>query len=332
MASNAANQKYSQLSAASPPIKENEVVITFLGDKYVPDSVIDLGVHLMDKSLVTSESIPAEGYTDITQYKFVEHGFETLIFDEDTRDKLTPIYEISRSLTPSTPSPPDELDSIQSSIDILQNWMKRVYAEKTGNADISVICSRHLILRIAGCSDDSCHIPGNPLIHLDYINFDRTYERQCEEQEKHPIPVACPPKENLIDVVNVWFPTEEINDWPLGFLDIKSVDVKDYVPIQLVVGSHAASIRYKDNLKVIYKKNMKDPEVYMFRSATGSDEKKGLLHGSFRITPDSFQRKSVELRCLIFKNSSKGGGRKYKRYISRKSKAKKRRHTLKKTK
>jgi hypothetical protein len=316
------SSKVGNAPAGNPPIKANEVIITFLGEEYLADSVIDLGVHLMDKSKVISHSIPVKPYMNLNEYNFVKDGFETVLFDDTTFGNLKPIYEISQQLTPTTLAPPDELPIIQKSIDVLQNWMTKIYAEKTGISNITVVCSRHMILRVAGCDEKTCHIPGNPLIHLDYIDFEKTYERQCLEQEKHPIPVKCPPLEQLIDVVNIWFPTEEVQDWPLGFLDINSVEIKDYVPIQLVVGSHAASMRYKDGLTVLYKNKMTVPEAYIFRSATQSSEKKGLLHGSFRITDSSYLRKSVELRCLIFKNTE--GGKHKTRKHKRKSNSKSR--------
>lgn len=295
--------------AGSPPIKEDEVVITFLGDEYIADSVIDLGVHLMDKSKVISHSIPVRPYDNLEEYTFNRDGFQTLEFDTDIMNYLLPLYEVSKSLTPVSTPPLDESPLIQNSIDVLQKWMTIVYSQLTGRSDITVVASRHMILRVAGCDERTCHIPGNPLIHLDYIDFEKTYERQCLEQEKHPIPVKCPPLEQLIDVVNIWFPTEEIQDWPLGFMKMDSIEIKDYVPIQLVVGSHAASMRYKDNLSVLYKNKMKVPEVYIFRSATQSSAKKGLLHGSFRITDKPYLRKSVELRCLIFAPAGKGGAK-----------------------
>jgi hypothetical protein len=121
---------------------------------------------------------------------------------------------------------------------------------------------------------------------------------------------VCPELKDMIDVVNIWFPTIEVQDWPLGFLEPDSVEIKDYVPIQLVVGSQAASLRYKEELKVIYKDRMKPPEVYFFRSATKDPSKKGIIHGSFRITKEPIQRRSIELRCCIFKNINLVGGRK----------------------
>ena len=104
--------------AGSPPIKKDEVVITFLGEEYLADSVIDLGVHLMDKTKVISYSIPAKAYDDISEYNFRDHGFETVVFDADTLSALNPVYSLSHALTPATPSPPDELPAIQRSIDI----------------------------------------------------------------------------------------------------------------------------------------------------------------------------------------------------------------------
>jgi hypothetical protein len=303
------------LNAASPPVKEGEVVISFLGDEYIADSRINLGVHLLDKTKIISHSIPAKAYDDIDEYNFRDDGFETLMFDSSTLSNLQPVYSISHSLTPAMPSPPDELPEIQQSIDTLQSWMKRVYTEKTGISNIEVVCSRHMILRIAGCDSQSCHVPGNPLIHLDYIDFEKTYERQCLEQEKYSMPIKCPPKENLIDVVNI------------GFLKPHNIEIKDYVPVQLVGGSHAASVRHKDGLSIIYKNNMKVPEVYIFRSATESKDKMGIIHGSFRITDENVLRKSVELRCLIFSKpvESAGGGSSSSRKYSRRNRKNKNR-------
>ena len=65
-------------------------------------------------------------------------------------------------------------------------------------------------------------------------------------------------------------------------------------------------MRYKDNVRIVYKKNMKQKEAYVFRSATDSNDiinKKGVMHSSFRITDENHLRKSAELRFLIFRNN-----------------------------
>jgi hypothetical protein len=301
------------LKAGNPPTEENKVVISFLGDEFLAGNVIDLGLHLLDKTKINNENVDCEKYEDITKYNFVEKGFQTIVFDEEMMSKLNPLYEISRNLSPNVNTNMDDDPQIQEYINILQEWIKKKYTELTGETEITAVCSRHLILRIAGCDKTSCQIPGNPLFHLDYISFEATYDRQCREQEQFTYKSECPDLEDMIDVVNIWFPTDEVKDWPLGFLDIDSVEIKDYVPIQLVVGSQASSIRYKPNLNVIYKDKLKPPEVYLFRSATKDSSKKGVVHGSFRITDENFQRRSVEIRCCIFKNKK-----------SKKNKAKKR--------
>jgi hypothetical protein len=301
------------LKAGNPPVEEDKVVISFLGDNFLAGSVIDLGVHLIDKTIINNQNVDCEKYEDIAKYEFREKGFQTLRFEPEVQHKLKRIYDISHKLLPNEKKDLDEDPEIQDYIDYLQEWIKQKYTELTGETDIVAVCSRHLIMRIAGCDNVSCQIPGNPLFHLDYISFEATYNRQCREQEQFKYPQKCPPLENMIDVVNIWFPTVEVKDWPLGFLDIDSVEVKDYVPIQLVVGSQASSLRYKEDLKVFYKDKMQPPEVYFFRSATKDATKKGVIHGSFRITDDSFQRRSVELRCCIFKNKNRLGGKKTKK-------------------
>ena len=313
------------LCSGNPPTEKGKVTLSFLGEKYLAGSMIDLGIHLLDKTKIVNHNVNYDSYNDINKYTFIKDGFQTVTFDEETLSLLNPIYNYSYDLKPDEPGPTDEDIEIQNCIDILQEWIKNKYTELTGDSDIICICSRHLIMRIAGCNKDSCQIPGNPLMHLDYLSFKNAYERQCEEQEYHPIPVVCPDISELIDVVNIWFPSKCVKDWPLGFIDINNVEIADYVPIELVVGSKAASLRYKPNLRVIYKNNMKPSEVYMFRSATNEtdDTQRGVVHGSFRITQENIPRHSIELRCCIFRKKLLGGRNIRKKKKNRKKTCKK---------
>lgn len=320
------------LQAGSPPIEKDKVVLSFLGENVSANSVVDLGFHKIDKSILDNQNVDCVKYQDINQYTFKNKGFQTIEFDDTMKKKLKKLYERSKNLTPNESPDPvrDEDESIQEDINCLEEWIKTKYTELTGEKDIIAVCSRHLIMRIAGCDENSCQIPGNPLMHLDYISFDATYKRQCDEQKQYKYKTKCPPLKNMIDVVNIWFPTDDVNDWPLGFLDTDDVHIEDYIPLQTPVGGEICSLRHKPNLKVVCKDNMKPPEVYFFRSATQGNLKKGVIHGSFRITDKTFQRKSVELRCCIFKASSNAndqsamgtstGGKRRKSYRQRKSK------------
>jgi len=295
-----------ELKTGNIPTEENKVVLSFLGDDYVADSVIDLGVHFIDKTKIVNHNVVCEKYDDNDKYTFIQHGFQTLNFEPEILELLEPIYKYSSELSPDIKGPHDEDEEIQTCINILEKWIKKKYIELTGETDITCVCSRHLIMRIAGCNETSCQIPGNPLLHLDYMSFDKAYTRQCGEQEIQPIPVSCPDIDKLIDIVNIWFPSKPVRDWPLGFIDIENIKINDYVPIELVVGSKAASLRYKryePELRIVYKNNMDVPELYMFRSATKDEYKKGVFHSSFRITHENIQRHSVELRCCVFKNN-----------------------------
>lgn len=293
----------SELKPGNAPTEGNKVVLSFLGDGFLADSsIIDLGVHALDETKITNNNVNVKPYHDINDYKFTENGFQTLQFDTENMKKLLPVFEKSKNLNPTDEFPNWQDQDVQLSINFLEEWIKNKYTELTGIGNITAVCSRHLLFRLAGCNAESCQIPGNPLMHLDYISFDATFDRHCKEQEQWAIRIKCPPKEQLIDVINIWFPTTDVEDWPLGFLNINNIEIRDYVPVQLVSGSQAASIRFKEGLEVIYKENMKESEVYFFRSATKNSEKKGVVHGSFRITSTNEIRRSIELRCCIFKN------------------------------
>ena len=311
------------LMVGSSPTLDEHVVLSFLGKNFLPTQKVDLGQHALDRTMIESHNIHATPYTDLNEYNFKDHAFQTLQFNEEDKEQLTYIFDKSLELEPASKFPDWTDPHVQRCIHYLEDWIMRKYTEMTGEQNIQAVCSTHLIFRIAGCDKDSCQIPGNPLFHLDYISFDSTYDRHCLEQEQWAIRVHCPPKEQLIDVVNVWFPTTVVQDWPLGFINKEQIDLIDYIPIQIVSGSMAASLRYKDGLQVTYKDHMEPGEVYMFRSATESPEKKGLMHGSFRITSDPIQRRSIELRCLIFRKIN-GGTKKNKMTKNKTRKYKKR--------
>jgi hypothetical protein len=301
------------LEPGNIPIEENKVVVTLLNDNYLSNDIINLGVHSVDKTKITNVSIDSEDYFDIEKYTFIKDGFQTLTFEPETMDKIKLIYEASQQLSPTDSKesiPKTDSQFIQNSIDVLQDWVKNKYTELTGKTNIVVVCSRNMMFRVAGCDKESCQVSGNPLMHLDYLNFEATYKRQCLEnylQRTYPTikTITCPPESQLIDIVNIWFPTVEVTDWPLGFLNMDNIEIKDYVSIRTGIETDAASIRYKDGLRAIYKKNMKPPELYFFRSATKDSSKKGVIHGSFRITSENFKRKSIELRCCIFETPTR---------------------------
>ena len=83
------------------------------------------------------------------------------------------------------------------------------------------------------------------------LNFDKAYERQCEEQQPTNT-CKCPEIDKLIDVINIWFTSKMVVDCPFGFINMQNIEIRDYIPIELVVGSKPCSMRYKEDLSVIY--------------------------------------------------------------------------------
>jgi hypothetical protein len=67
------------LKAGNPPTEENKVVISFLGDEFLAGNVINLGLHLLDKTKINNENVDCEKYEDITKYNFVEKGFNHIL-------------------------------------------------------------------------------------------------------------------------------------------------------------------------------------------------------------------------------------------------------------
>lgn len=318
------------LSSTNSPKIKDQVIVTFLNDKFLASSKLDLGQYALDKKITESHSIPVEAYEDLNKYNLQDHGFVTVQLDDTIWNKLNIIIDESDRLNSQTKIRSEFENNAQTPINDLIEWVRNYYSIwfNIPVDELIVVSSKNIVVRRAGCSAESCNIPANPLIHLDYIDFDKTYIRQCLDQEKYKYKTICPERKDLIDVINIWFPTSEVQDWPLGFIPLDITDIPDYIPIQLVSDSYAASMRYKDNLRIIYKKNMKPKEAYLFRSATDSQDvehKKGVMHSSFRITDENFIRKSAELRFLIFRKQKlinrnvvlKGGYNRKDKYIKR---------------
>ena len=51
-----------ELVAGNPPTEENKVVVSFLGEDFLAGSVVDLGVHLLDKKIIDTKNIDCEKY------------------------------------------------------------------------------------------------------------------------------------------------------------------------------------------------------------------------------------------------------------------------------
>lgn len=192
----------------------------------------------------------------------------------------------------------------QNYINILEKFIKEKYCEQydLDITTVEAVCSRHLILRAAGQIFSNV-IPGNPLFHLDYNSSDNAYSRQCVNQDMYIFQTHCPEKDNILDIVNIWFPTSEVVDWPLGFIPINHTSLINDFTIELVSSSQAASLTYKDEYNVMYKPNMTWGDVYMFRTShiNNNINKKGIYHGSFSISPEPKIRRSCKIRCLLFK-------------------------------
>jgi hypothetical protein len=266
---------------------------------------------------------------DFSEFSFMEHGLEAVRFTKKQKALLKPIKTISASLPRKAPLGDypsylkiytqftnDEHHKMQTAIDELATMVKVWYTKTTGDSDIVVIASRNIVPRAAGCDSEKCVIPGNPMMHLDYLTFADAYNAQCDvakqiewnkiltSQGMPPVAVnECDkyPLEDLLDVINIWFPTQSVMDWPLAF--IPSLVEPRYTKVQIISGSIAASVPLKKipaEAKIAYLENMKWGDAYLFRAVNGPG-KPGVLHGSIRISNEKHIRRSFECRMLIFK-------------------------------
>lgn len=318
----AVNSKRNQPQIGGPPIANDEVSLTFLDTAYEYDSaklpLRSLGIFKLAerKQDFVAESVTADAFTDTNKYNLNSHGFQVIKFAEDEWSRLAPIVTASRAMKPSNAGNSTNNAIRDSAIDILTEVVGKHLGNIYGE-DVNIIPSRNILLRLGGCDKETCYVPQNPLMHLDYIDFISAYERQCNpEHQIDPVTrkpyntiLDCPPFEYLVDVINIWFPTEYITDWPLGFI-VNKLGIYDYEPYEILSRVVAASVKYRPDLTVAYKKDMMPGEAYIFRSANEYFElddsksyigKIGALHGSFRISDKPSLRHSIELRFMVFR-------------------------------
>ncbi len=309
------------------PVKDGEVVLTFLSPEYRYQSEAaptrSLGIFKLSerKKDFRPYSVKADAFSSSSCYNLQNHGFQLINFTTREWSDLAPIVSVSRAMKPTNTHNTSTKEIRDNAIDILTtivgDRLRKIYGEQ-----FTIVPSRNILLRLGGCNSETCYVPQNPLMHLDYIDFMSAYERQCNpEHQIDPVTrkpyntlLECPPFEHLVDVINIWFPTEDITDWPLGFIVGDNLTVDDYQPYEILSRVIAASIAYKPELTVAYKRDMKPGEAYIFRSATqyfnvGDNAqtyigKVGAIHGSFRISDKPSLRHSIELRFMVFKKWS----------------------------
>jgi hypothetical protein len=309
------------------PIKEGEVVLTFLSPSYKYESAImplrSLGIFKLSQREhdFRPYSVQADPFINNNKYNLKKHGFQVINFTPDEWSSLKPIVQVSKAMKPTNLGNTSTSNIRDSAIDILTSIMGKHLAS-IYDEEFNIIPSRNILLRLGGCNTETCYVPQNPLMHLDYIDFISAYERQCNpEHQIDPVTkrpyntiLECPPFEYLVDVINIWFPTEAITDWPLGFIVSDDLTIDDYQPYEILSRVVAASLTYKPNLTVAYKRDMQPGEAYIFRSSTEYFQKEnnngfnhifigkvGAMHGSFRISDKPSLRHSIELRFMVFK-------------------------------
>ena len=314
-----------------PPKCIRMVVLTALKDNVVENSRIG-GLGAGELQVGASRYAMASS-SDFTEFSFASDGLELYNFSEQEMINLNSIKEISKTLPRKDPGAhvpdyaksfvqytPEEHGILQHSIDYLSMIVKEWYT-KIFKVNVDVIPTRNIVPRAAGCDQTKCVIPGNPMMHLDYFSFSDAYDAQCNVERQNEINADLARfgipntivndcrnynKEDMIDLVNIWFPTGPVHDWPLAFMPF--IQEQEYIKVQIISGSIASSVPLRKipaEAKIIYKNNMTWGDAYLFRSASCPEQgKKGILHGSFRISNDDHIRRSFECRFMIFKHKT----------------------------
>jgi len=111
-----------------------------------------------------------------------------------------------------------------------------------------------------------------------------------------------------IQNVNVWKPLRgPLRDWPLGLVDLTTVDPDDLIPADQVYAQYVTEnvqVHFNPGQKWYYLKDQLPSELIVFRqndSQPGSNH--GVPHSSFfnpLVSTDDFPRESIECRALIY--------------------------------
>ena len=216
---------------------------------------------------------------------------------------------------------PKQKEQIRALLPAFEAYVTRFYARKFKIPidEIDVRISDNPIPRSAGGDSDSGRIPCNPLMHIDYISHDQAYARWSWKDpnwlsevglEGGQAPRDLPPREDLLDMLNLWVPTEEVPDYDLGFVPPEEYDPSTEIEVDLVTGVVSTvpfTNRRNKILSLHYKPHLTQGEALIFRSAPGPNAaERAILHGAFRSNSQpGLTRRSVEFRCMIFRRKTK---------------------------
>ncbi|KDQ10351.1 hypothetical protein BOTBODRAFT_47050 [Botryobasidium botryosum FD-172 SS1] len=111
-------------------------------------------------------------------------------------------------------------------------------------------------------------------------------------------------------IMNVWRPIgAPVYHTPLALADWRTFSLDDLVPVRLIFQgseSDVFNVRYNENVKWYYLKEHAPSEVTLFKcfdSSTDHGDARLCPHGSFHDAgspPDAPQRRSIEVRALVF--------------------------------
>jgi len=193
---------------------------------------------------------------------------------------------------------------------------------------IIVRASRRILPRLAGLSkrEQMGTIPANPLFHSDYATAKEGFEVQAKCRHggcKSEMPLHFSKK--LRDLVNIWMPLDdEVMDWPLGFVPFRQTAGGDLLynltDIWTIANSRAATTVYKEGMEIVSRWGMKKGELFFFSTCApnvkvtnmnsesewvspGPGAVPGIVHGSFRISGQREERRSMELRFMVFEKT-----------------------------
>ncbi|MBT4963247.1 MAG: hypothetical protein HOI53_05260 [Francisellaceae bacterium] len=332
------------LEPLSLPSQNGRVAVTFPSKQFVENTeksgpkIIGLGQHETFKDNIEVQLLEptpmalAKDTPDLHEYvadnaghsfSFESDGFEVTRFDKRLLNRIEPIFDKELS-DPNIDNVEMLRHRLRNYLPCMEAFVSRYYSRKFNipESELLVIASKNPLPRIAGLSQENSKgiIQANPLMHIDYFSDYRGYKIQTDKDvkwhEDNNISISeeetfFPSQEHLYDMVNIWVPLNNVENYDLGFVPNSDFDQKSIIEVELFNGAKAATVEYKESMnRILYRPKMKPGEIYIFRSTTMSkypDTKQGILHGSFLSnSQQNVHRRSAEYRFMIFHKESEG--------------------------
>jgi len=207
---------------------------------------------------------------------------------------------------------------------MIQSWLSSFLQERSlysarlsAGRKLSVYCSSAVKVRKVDAftaNPIGLIYGGNPLLHVDYPSLEHVFESKVRKWLQQRAATRHFEPGQLIDILNVWIPTKQVENWNLGFVKAGSMgNSRQCVKVQFCsqyISLAASSRCLRSGVRLLYAGGLNWGQAWVFKSGFEARQKNisnisfvnAPFHSSFLLGVQSGSRHSAELRCAVLQS------------------------------